>query len=126
MGKKGYISEFMGGGRIVSHGKIADLSKGFKLPSGNPFSVYVRPKYSVSTLDTVLTVRCSQDESLTEAPVPFNDWSPLAISEIAPNSELLKTNDVSAHQDMDSRPPQQEKRPQNEHSVLGSVHQQRQ
>lgn len=68
MGKKGYISEFMGGGRIVSHGKIADLSKGFKLPSGNPFSVYVRPKYSVSTLDTVLTVRCSQDESLTEAP----------------------------------------------------------
>lgn len=27
MGKKGYISEFMGGGRIVSHGKIADLSK---------------------------------------------------------------------------------------------------
>lgn len=34
MGKKGYISEFMGGGRIVSHGKIADLSKGFKLPSG--------------------------------------------------------------------------------------------
>lgn len=53
MGKKGYISEFMGGGRIVSHGKIADLSKGFKLPSGNPFSVYVRPKYSVSTLDTL-------------------------------------------------------------------------
>lgn len=94
MGKKGYISEFMGGGRIVSHGKIADLSKGFKLPSGNPFSVYVRPKYSVSTLDTVLTVRCSQDENLTEAPVQFNDWSPLAISEIAPNSELLKTNDV--------------------------------
>lgn len=94
MGKKGYISEFMNGGRIVSHGKIADLSKGFKLPSGNPFSVYVRPKYSVSTLDTVLPVRCSQDESLTEAPVPFNDWSPLAISEIAPNSELLKTNDV--------------------------------
>ena len=57
MGKKGYISEFMGGGRIVSHGKIADLSKGFKLPSGKPFSVYVRPKYSVSTPDTVLTVR---------------------------------------------------------------------
>lgn len=33
MGKKGYISEFMNGGRIVSHGKIADLSKGFNLPS---------------------------------------------------------------------------------------------
>lgn len=94
MGKKGYISEFMNGGRIVSHGKIADLSKGFKLPSGNPFSVYVRPKYSVSTLDTVLTVLCSQDEELSEAPVAFNDWSPLAVTEIAPNAELLKTNDV--------------------------------
>lgn len=28
--------------------------------------------------------------------------------------------------EVDSRPPQQEKRAQNEHSVLGSVHQQRQ
>lgn len=94
MGKKGYISEFMNGGRIVSHGKIADLSKGFKLPSGNPFSVYVRPKYNVSTLDTVLTVRCYQDKDWSEAPVPFNDWTPLAIADIAPNAELLKTNDV--------------------------------
>lgn len=102
MGKKGYISEFMGGGRIVSHGKIADLSKGFKLPSGNPFSVYVRPKYSVSTLDTVLMRGRTRHDSV-------------AVHQCC-----------SAHQDMDSRPPQQEKRPQNEHSVLGSVHQQRQ
>lgn len=94
MPKKGYISDFMGGGRVVSHGKIADLSEGFSLPSGNPFSVYVRPKYSVSTLDTVLSVRCYQDESMSDAPVPFNDWSPLAITEIAPDSEFLKTNDV--------------------------------
>ena len=73
MGKKGYISEFMNGGRIVSHGKIADLSKGFKLPSGNPFSVYVRPKYSVSTVDTVLNVRLYQEEGFSPVPVPFND-----------------------------------------------------
>ena len=53
MGKKGYISEFMGGGRIFSHGKIADLSKGFKLPSGNPFSVYVRPQNEHSVLGSV-------------------------------------------------------------------------
>ena len=32
MPKKGYISDFMGGGRVVSHGKIADLSEGFSLP----------------------------------------------------------------------------------------------
>lgn len=41
---KGYVSEFMSGGRIVAHGKITDLSDGFKLSNGVPFSVYVRPK----------------------------------------------------------------------------------
>lgn len=94
MAKKGYISEFMSGGRIVSHGKITDLSDGFKLPGGEPFSVYIRPKYSVSTLDTVISVRCYQDDSVSEAPVVFNDWSPMAIAEIAPDTELLNTNDV--------------------------------
>lgn len=38
MAQKGYISEFMNGGRIVSHGKINDLSNGFKLPGDVPFS----------------------------------------------------------------------------------------
>ena len=91
---KGYISEFMGGGRIVSHGQIKDLSQGFKLPNGAPFSIYIRPKYSVSTLDTVLSVRCYQDNDFSDAPVAYNDWSPLVISEIAPNSDILTTNDV--------------------------------
>lgn len=94
MGQKGYISEFMNGGRIVAHGKINDLSNGFKLPNGEPFSVYVRPKYSVSTLDTVLSVRCYQDEAFSEAPVPYNDWSPMAVSEIAPDKDILNTCDV--------------------------------
>ena len=34
MAKKGYISETVGGGRIVSHGQVTDLSRGFKLPDG--------------------------------------------------------------------------------------------
>ena len=42
---KGYVSEFMSGGRIVAHGKIADLTNGFRLSNGAPFSVYVRPKF---------------------------------------------------------------------------------
>lgn len=94
MAQKGYISEFMNGGRIVSHGKINDLSNGFKLPGDVPFSVYVRPKFSTSTLDTVLSVRCTQDEQLSEAPIVFNDWSPMAIVELAPDTELLKSYDV--------------------------------
>lgn len=91
---KGYISEFMNGGRIVSHGKIDDLSNGFKLPGDVPFSIYVRPKYSVSKLDTVLKVKCQQDNLPSEAPVPFNDWSPLAIVEIEADTEILNTNDI--------------------------------
>lgn len=94
MAQKGYISEFMNGGRIVSHGKITDLSNGFRLPNGEPFSVYVRPKSSTSALDTVLTVRCSQDEKPSEAPVLFNDWSPMAIVEITADTEILDTNDI--------------------------------
>lgn len=94
MAKKGYISEFMNGGRIVSHGKISDLSNGFKLPGDVPFSVYVRPKFSTSTLDTVIAVRCSQDEQPSEAPVPFNDWTPMAIVELAPDTEVLASNDI--------------------------------
>lgn len=72
--KKGYISETIGGGRIVSHGQIADLSQGFSLPDGVPFTVYIRPKFSVSTLDTVLKVKLYQEDGFSDAPVAFNDW----------------------------------------------------
>lgn len=59
MAQKGYISEFMNGGRILSHGKIESLSQGFKLPNDTPFSVYIRPKDTASeALDTVLSVKC--------------------------------------------------------------------
>ena len=94
MPKKGYISEIMGSGRIVSHGQITDLSNGFRLPNGEAFTIYVRPKSSVSTLDTVLNVKLYQEDGFSPAPVVFNDWSPLVISELAPDSEILKTNDL--------------------------------
>lgn len=94
MAQKGYISETLNGGRIISHGKITDLRNGFKLPNGALFSIYIRPKFSTSTVDTVLSVKCYQDELFSEAPFVFNDWSPLSISEIAPDKALLNTNDV--------------------------------
>ena len=94
MGQKFHVSEFMKGGRIVSHGKISDLSGGFKLPGGQLFSVYVRPKASTEALDTVLAVRCCQDEEFSEAPVPYNDWTPLAIAEIAADADILNDHDI--------------------------------
>lgn len=40
-------------------------------------------------------MRCQQDKEFSDAPVVFNDWSPLAIAEIAPSSnDLLQTNDL--------------------------------
>ena len=93
MAKKGYISEFMNGGRIVSHGQITDLSSGFSLPNEVPFSVYIRPKYSASEMDTVMSVKCYQDEEFSDAPIAYCDWSPMAITEIAPSS-ILDTCDV--------------------------------
>ena len=94
MGNKGYISEFMNGGRIVSHGKIESLAQGFKLPKNALFTVYARPKSQTVDMDTVLKVKCYQDDKFSDAPVPFYDWSPLAIREIAPDNEILTNCDL--------------------------------
>lgn len=94
MRSKGYISEFMNGGRIVSHGKIESLAQGFKLPKDALFTVYARPKTQTADIDAVLSVKCYQDDSFSDAPVPLYDWSPLAIREIAPNDEILSVCDL--------------------------------
>lgn len=88
------ISEFMHGGRIASHGKITDLSNGFSLPGRQRFSIYIRPKEETDEYDTVLSVRCSHDDELSEAPVLFNDWTPLALIEIGADSEILNNYDI--------------------------------
>ena len=69
MARQGYISEFMNGGRILSHGKIENLADGFSLPNDALFSIYIRPKYSSSTVDAVLSVKCYQDDEFSDAPV---------------------------------------------------------
>ena len=94
MGRQGYISQFMNSGRILSHGKIERLAEGFSLPNETPFSIYIRPKYSSSTVDAVLSVKCYQDEDFSDAPVVLNDWSPMAITAIAPNADILNTHDL--------------------------------
>jgi hypothetical protein len=93
MAQKGYISEFMSGGRIVSHGKITDLTNGFSLPQKVPFSIYVKPKFIGSDIDILLNVKCYQDNETSEAPFVLNDWSPMAVTEIAPTSTLAQ-NDI--------------------------------
>ena len=54
MKQKGYISEFINGGRIVSHGKVENLDNGFSLPDNMPFSVYIRPKAETAKIDVII------------------------------------------------------------------------
>ena len=84
----------MNGGRILSHGKIESLANGFSLPNDALFSLYIRPKYSSSSVDAVLSVKCYQDDEFSDAPVVLNDWSPMAIKAIAPNADFLNTHDL--------------------------------
>ena len=79
--------------RILSKGKITDLSKGFDL-GGVPFSIYARKK-KVS-MDTDLVVMCQLvcDKAPGELPVPVGDWTPAAIAKISPNAIDLTAFDV--------------------------------
>lgn len=85
----------MSAGRIVSKGKISDLSKGFRLKEHQPFSVYVRPK-TLTTLerDVMLNCRLYSEEEFSEVPVSLFGWVELCIVEIAPSKELLNNYDI--------------------------------
>lgn len=95
--KKGYISESMGSNRISSHGKITSLASGFRLDSGNSFSVYIEKK-DTSQIDNdtnvILSVRCYQDDACSDVPINLNDWTPLAIVEIDSYQSLLDDYDI--------------------------------
>lgn len=92
--KKGYISEFVNGGRIVSHGKVESLSNGFKIGDGIPFSIYVRPKNPTTAIDVVINLKCYQDDQAGNVPVVLNDWSPLLVREISADASLLSYYDI--------------------------------
>lgn len=80
--------------RILTHGKVTDISDGFKLPDGRPFSVYVRPKSSTDNVDTVVNAKCIGDSAASAIPVPLNAWSEAAIVELGANSVNLSNYDV--------------------------------
>lgn len=97
---KDHVTEFMNGGRILSVGQISDLSNGFYIsdPSADfktPFSVYIRPKFTTTDVDVVISVKLlKDDEDFADAPVVLNDWSPLAITELEADADLLESYDV--------------------------------
>lgn len=72
--------------RLIAKGTITDLSKGFSLKGGVPFSVYVRSKENTMLSDTLLECRLIGDREVGALPVPIGDWSPAMIAYISPNA----------------------------------------
>ncbi|MDH6308131.1 hypothetical protein M2451_002650 [Dysgonomonas sp. PFB1-18] len=87
---KNYVSETMFVSRIVAKGKVTDLTNGFKLKDGAPFSIYVRPK-TLTTLDRDAIINCKlyKEDDFSECPVSLFTWVELVLIEIAPSEDLL-------------------------------------
>lgn len=80
--------------RLIAKGTITDLSKGFSLKGGVPFSVYVRSKENTMLSDTLLECRLIGDREVGALLVPIGDWSPAMIAYISPNAIDLQKYEV--------------------------------
>lgn len=80
--------------RLIAKGSITDLSKGFALKGGVPFSVYVRSKENTMLNDTLLDCRLIGDKGASPFPVPVGDWTPAMIAYFSPNAIDLGKFDV--------------------------------
>lgn len=79
--------------RILSKGQISDLTKGFNL-GGVPFSVFVRPKKPTMETNVLLGCKLICDNGVSNFPVPIGDWTPGAITDIAPAAIDLSEYEV--------------------------------
>lgn len=80
--------------RILSKGQIQNISQGFKLGNGAPFSVFIKPKVTSMSTCTLISCKLVGDTEFSNFPVPLNDWTPGAIKEIAANAIDLTAYDV--------------------------------
>lgn len=79
--------------RILSKGKVTDLTTGFTL-GGVPFTVFVKPKEVTMETSTLLKCKLICDKEADMFPVPIGDWTPGAITAISPNGIDLSVYDV--------------------------------
>lgn len=79
----GYVSTIGRSTRILAHTKVDSLP--FKFASGQPFSIYPRPKDPASTeIDTLIKCKLHQDEDDNDIdfPVQLFNWTPALIVEL--------------------------------------------
>lgn len=79
--------------RILSHGKISDLSSGFDL-GGSTFSIMVIPKNATMNLGTTVSCQCICDKEASDLPVAFWNWTAASIQKIPANGINLSNYDV--------------------------------
>ena len=79
--------------RILSKGRIIDLSQGFSL-GGRVFSIFVKLKAATMETNTLVKCKLICDDAESDFPVPIGDWTPGAIVKISPNGISLADFDV--------------------------------
>lgn len=79
--------------KILSHGKVTDLSSGFSL-GGKSFSICLVPKQATMELTAIVNCRLICDKGDSPLPVVLNDWAPAKITHIAQNAIDLADYDV--------------------------------
>ena len=76
--------------RLCAKGQITDLQKGFRLPNGTPFSIFLRPisgngeSETAVASDTVIQCKLICDVSIGPFPVHVGDWTPGKIAYLPP------------------------------------------
>ncbi|HCY40429.1 MAG TPA: hypothetical protein DHV48_03610 [Prolixibacteraceae bacterium] len=101
-GEKGFVSDQMRSGRIVSHGQITDLTNGFKPTNEVTFSIIVIPKANITAgvisaptdLGIMVSMAMYQDDGFSDYPVYFNTETIALIKEIEADAIPLETYDV--------------------------------
>jgi len=102
MEEKGFVSDQMRSGRIVSHGQITDLTAGFKPVNAVNFSIVVIPKANITTgvisaptnIGIMVSMAMYQDDDFSDYPVYFNNETIALIKEIEADAIDLDTYDV--------------------------------
>jgi len=87
---KGYVSESMFAGRILSHGQITSLDSAFSLTNNEPFSLFLLAASATDeTLPVLVNCRLYQDDASANCPFVANQWNEPAIVEIAASGVSL-------------------------------------
>ena len=100
--KRGFVSNEQRATRALSHGKITSLTTAFRLKNGNPFSLVIVPKASVTAgvisapENAGLIVNCTmyEDDAAADYPVMFNWPSEALFFEISDSAIDLDNYDV--------------------------------